>query len=131
VLAGWSFVRGRSRLLGVILLDLFVILLGGATALLPVYARDILAVGPSGLGAGHRGTSHHHRALAASNRAARGPGDVHRGRTVRLRHHGVRIVDILPAVARGAGDPRRLRRRQRRATLLPGANRDARPDARP
>ncbi|HZP78449.1 MAG TPA: MFS transporter [Pseudolabrys sp.] len=50
VLAGWSFVRGRSRLLGVILLDLFVILLGGATALLPVYARDILAVGPSGLG---------------------------------------------------------------------------------
>ncbi len=50
VLAGFDYVRRRSRLLGVITLDLFVILLGGATALLPVYARDILAIGPSGLG---------------------------------------------------------------------------------
>ena len=33
-----------------ITLDLFVVILGGATALLPIYARDILAVGPSGLG---------------------------------------------------------------------------------
>jgi MFS family permease len=50
VLAGFEFIRSRSRLLGVITLDLFVVLLGGATALLPIYARDILAVGPSGLG---------------------------------------------------------------------------------
>ncbi len=50
VLAGFHYVRGRSRLLGVITLDLFVVLLGGATALLPVYARDILMVGPIGLG---------------------------------------------------------------------------------
>lgn len=50
VLAGFEFILTRRRLLGVITLDLFVVILGGATALLPIYARDILAVGPSGLG---------------------------------------------------------------------------------
>lgn len=50
VLAGFEFVRTRHRLLGVITLDLFVVILGGATALLPVFARDILQVGPIGLG---------------------------------------------------------------------------------
>lgn len=50
VLAGFDFIRSRRRLLGVITLDLFVVLLGGATALLPVFARDILAAGPIGLG---------------------------------------------------------------------------------
>jgi MFS family permease len=49
-LAGFHYIRSRRRLLGVITLDLFVVILGGATALLPVYARDILAVGPIGLG---------------------------------------------------------------------------------
>jgi MFS family permease len=50
VLAGFGFIRTRRRLLGVITLDLIVVLLGGATALLPVYVRDILVVGPIGLG---------------------------------------------------------------------------------
>jgi MFS family permease len=50
VLAGFTYIRERRRLLGVITLDLFVVILGGATALLPIYARDILAVGPIGLG---------------------------------------------------------------------------------
>ncbi len=50
VLAGFHYIRNRRRLLGVIILDLFVVILGGATALLPIYARDILAVGPIGLG---------------------------------------------------------------------------------
>jgi len=50
VLAGFHFVRSRRRLLGVITLDLFVVILGGTTALLPIFARDILAVGPIGLG---------------------------------------------------------------------------------
>lgn len=49
-LAGFSFIRRNERLLGVVLLDLFVVLLGGATALLPVYAKDILQSGPIGLG---------------------------------------------------------------------------------
>jgi len=50
VLAGFNYIRSRHRLLGVITLDLFVVILGGATALLPIYARDILSVGPIGLG---------------------------------------------------------------------------------
>jgi len=50
VLAGFEYIRSRRRLLGVITLDLFVVILGGATALLPIFARDILSVGPVGLG---------------------------------------------------------------------------------
>jgi MFS family permease len=50
VLAGFSFVWQRKVLLGAISLDLFAVLLGGATALLPIYARDILHTGPAGLG---------------------------------------------------------------------------------
>ncbi len=47
---GVRFVRARPVILGAISLDLFAVLLGGATALLPVFARDILHVGPQGLG---------------------------------------------------------------------------------
>jgi MFS family permease len=47
---GIHFVRSRPILLGAISLDLFAVLLGGAVALLPIYARDILQVGPTGLG---------------------------------------------------------------------------------
>ena len=50
VIEGIRFVRHRPVVLGAISLDLFAVLLGGATALLPVYARDILYVGPIGLG---------------------------------------------------------------------------------
>jgi MFS family permease len=50
VFAGFEYVRTRRRLLGVITLDLFVVLLGGVTGLLPIFAKDILAVGPIGLG---------------------------------------------------------------------------------
>jgi MFS family permease len=50
VFAGLRFVMQRKELLGAISLDLFAVLLGGATALLPVYARDILHTGPEGLG---------------------------------------------------------------------------------
>ena len=48
--AGIAFIRSKQAILGAISLDLFAVLLGGATALLPVYARDILAIGPWGLG---------------------------------------------------------------------------------
>lgn len=47
---GISYVRTQRFLLGAITLDLFAVLLGGATAMLPVYARDILHVGTDGLG---------------------------------------------------------------------------------
>ena len=50
VFSGVGFIRGRPVLLGVISLDLFAVLLGGVTALLPIYARDILRAGPVGLG---------------------------------------------------------------------------------
>ena len=48
--AGIAYIRSRPVLLGAISLDLFAVLLGGATALLPIYARDILHTGPWGLG---------------------------------------------------------------------------------
>ena len=48
--SGIAFILRQRVLLGLMTLDLFAVLLGGATALLPIYARDILATGPSGLG---------------------------------------------------------------------------------
>lgn len=51
MLAGAHFVWERKPLLGAISLDLMAVLFGGATALLPIYAKDILHVGPQGLGA--------------------------------------------------------------------------------
>jgi MFS family permease len=48
--AGVDFIRHRPDVLGVISLDLFAVLLGGATALLPIFAKDILHTGPWGLG---------------------------------------------------------------------------------
>ncbi|NNH68081.1 MFS transporter [Rhizobium laguerreae] len=50
VFAGVFFIRSRPVMLGTISLDLFAVLLGGATALLPMFARDILQAGPWGLG---------------------------------------------------------------------------------
>ncbi len=48
--AGLRFVAQHKVVLGAVSLDLFAVLLGGATALLPIYARDVLQVGPLGLG---------------------------------------------------------------------------------
>jgi MFS family permease len=48
--AGIGFVRGDRAILGTISLDMFAVLLGGATALMPIYAKDILHTGPWGLG---------------------------------------------------------------------------------
>lgn len=48
--AGLRFIAQRPVVLGAVSLDLFAVLLGGATALLPIFARDILLTGPAGLG---------------------------------------------------------------------------------
>jgi len=48
--AGLHFIWGKKLILGAISLDLFAVMLGGAVALLPVYAREILHTGPWGLG---------------------------------------------------------------------------------
>ena len=50
VLAGVRLIRRTKVLFGAISLDLFAVLLGGAVALLPIFAKDILEVGPTGLG---------------------------------------------------------------------------------
>jgi MFS family permease len=50
VFAGVRFIRQNSAILGTISLDLFAVLFGGVIALLPIYARDILQAGPTGLG---------------------------------------------------------------------------------
>jgi len=50
VTAGLRFIWQRPVMLGAISLDLFAVLLGGATALLPIFAKDILKIGPEGLG---------------------------------------------------------------------------------
>jgi MFS family permease len=50
LVAGFEFVRKSDLILAAISLDMFAVLLGGATALLPIFAEDILHVGPTGLG---------------------------------------------------------------------------------
>jgi MFS family permease len=50
IFAGFQYVRSSSILLGSLSLDLFVVLLGGATALMPIFAQEILHTGPKGLG---------------------------------------------------------------------------------
>lgn len=50
ILAGFRFIRSEKVVLGAISLDLFAVLLGGAVALMPIFARDILTLGPWGLG---------------------------------------------------------------------------------
>jgi predicted MFS family arabinose efflux permease len=48
--AGVSYIRHNPIILGAISLDLFAVILGGATALLPVFASDVFNIGPQGLG---------------------------------------------------------------------------------
>jgi MFS family permease len=48
--AGFQFVRKSNVVLSAMMLDMFGVMLGGATALMPIYAKDILKVGPTGLG---------------------------------------------------------------------------------
>ena len=50
LLGGFRFVRHDRIILGTLSLDMFAVFLGGATALLPIFARDILLTGPWGLG---------------------------------------------------------------------------------
>lgn len=50
LMAGVQFVRSKPLILSTISLDMIAVLFGGATALLPIYAKDILQTGPAGLG---------------------------------------------------------------------------------
>ncbi|RZL85704.1 MAG: MFS transporter [Variovorax sp.] len=82
VLAGVDFIWNRKPVLGAVSLDLFAVLLGGAVALLPIYARDILHTGPWGLGL-LRGAPAV-GALATSIALTRRPVERHVGRTLLL-----------------------------------------------
>ncbi len=78
--AGIQFIRSKPALLGAISLDLFAVLLGGAAALLPVYARDILLTGPWGLGLLRSAPAV--GALTIALRLAHHPLQRHEGRTM-------------------------------------------------
>jgi MFS family permease len=78
VFAGVDFIRRRRVVLGAVSLDLFAVLLGGAVALLPIFARDILQAGPAGLGLLRAAPAV--GALAVSIALARHPIERHVGR---------------------------------------------------
>ena len=80
VLAGVAFIWQRKALLGAVSLDLFAVLLGGDSALLPMFARDILQVGPWGLGLLRAAPAV--GALAMSVVLTRWPLERHVGRTL-------------------------------------------------
>ncbi len=126
VLGGVRLVRRTPVLLGAISLDLFAVLFGGAVALLPVFAKDILGVGPAGLGLLRAAPAF--GALCSAIVLSRRPVRRHAGRTllVVVGLYGVSIVvfglsqtmwlSLLALVAGGAVDMVSVVLRQ---TILP------------
>ena len=127
--AGFKYIRDHPILLGAISLDLFAVLLGGVTALLPIYARDILGTGPWGLDAhaprharpGHVGEfdvlgllGHARRIPRRRARRLDRRGAVGADRRGRRCSDRARLVPAVPGAARH----RTVDRRNRRA--LPG-----------
>lgn len=103
--AGIRFITSRPIILGAISLDLFAVLLGGVVALLPIYAAEILHVGPAGRSAAQR-----HRTGRAGHgllfehpaaQRAHGPAHVPGCGGVRRGQPGVRLVDLVLGVLRG------------------------------
>ncbi len=80
VFAGLSFIRSRQAIMGAITLDMVAVLLGGVTALLPIYAKDILHTGPWGLGLLRSAPAI--GALSVALYLARRPLQRHAGRTM-------------------------------------------------
>jgi MFS family permease len=97
-LAGIAFIRCHPVVLGAVSLDLFAVLFGGATALLPVYARDILAVGPQGLGILRAAPAL--GAVAASVYLSRNPLRTGVGRTMLIAVACFGIMTIIFALSR-------------------------------
>ncbi|HQR10445.1 MAG TPA: MFS transporter [Casimicrobiaceae bacterium] len=82
VFAGLSFIRSRQAIMGAITLDMVAVLLGGVTALLPIFAKDILHTGPLGLGLLRSAPAV--GALAVAFYLSRHPLQRHAGRTMFL-----------------------------------------------
>ena len=80
IFGGIAYIRSQPVVLGAISLDLFAVLLGGATALLPIYASDVLHAGPWGLGCLRAAPAL--GALALSIYLARFPLTLHVGKTM-------------------------------------------------
>ncbi len=90
---GLRFIRSTKEILAAITLDLFAVLFGGAVTLLPVYATDILKVGPQGLGILRAAPSV--GALAMALTLAFLPGFKHAGRTLLLAVAGFGLATIV------------------------------------
>ena len=106
---GISYIRQNRILLGVMVLDLFAVLLGGATALLPIFAKDVFEVDSdrprhAARRARGRRAIDHGRADKLVVHPPRRPHRVLRGRAVRRRDHRVRVDRIVLA---GVVCPRR------------------------
>jgi MFS family permease len=96
--AGVTFIRRNPLVLGAISLDLFAVLLGGATALLPVFARDIFEAGPWALGLLRAAPAV--GALSMSVALARWPLQRHVGRTMFISVAVFGVATILFALSR-------------------------------
>ena len=100
---GLAYVWGNKLVFGAISLDLFAVLLGGATGLLPVFARDMLAVGPTGFGVlrsapGRRGAGGGPLPGILPDPPAGRGGDAAHRRAVRGDDGGVRVLPVVPPV---------------------------------
>ena len=133
---GLRFVWRTKMLLGAITLDLFAVLFGGGIALLPIYARDILHVGPVGLGilraapaVGAFAAALDRRPPAAAPRR-RADAD-RRRRPLRRAEHRLGRVEVDPAHARRARRRRLRRHDQREHPLDHGRDGHAEHAARP
>ena len=125
---------GNKLVLGAISLDLFAVLLGGATGLLPVFARDVLHVGPEGFGVLRAAPAVGALVVAAylSVRPVRTRAGVKmlaRGRPVRADDGGVRVLPVAAAVGRSPRGPRRGGHGVGVYPPEPGPDRDPGPDA--
>jgi hypothetical protein len=118
---GFKYLASDRLLLSALLLDLFGVLFGGATALLPVFANEILAVGSRGFGVLRAAPA----TQARRAHAARG----HHG--LWFGHHRFWAVEELRVVDRAPGAERRARHGERRRAQYALANARARALARP
>lgn len=98
LLAGLSFLRSRQAMLGAITLDMVAVLLGGVTALLPIYAKDILHTGPWGLGILRSAPAI--GALAVALYLARRPLQRHAGRTMFAAVAAFGVITIVFGLSR-------------------------------
>ncbi len=130
---GLVYLWGNKLVLGAISLDLFAVLLGGATGLLPVFARDVLEVGPHGFGilrvAGRRSASGGGVSGAAADPLPSGREDVPGSWALRVDDGGVCVLALFTSVDIRSGRAGRGRHGVGLHAAEPGANRDAGCDA--